>query len=435
MKKYFFASLFLMVVLVSCNTRPKVTLYKDEELSVVLNDVLNNTLAHDGFPPPVASRIYAYANIAAYEGVRFGHMEHPSFINKLKGFGSYEDKGTEASMIDNRVIMTNAFCEVAKKLVYRANYLDTIQKKLLANYKDIIGEDKFKYSMEQSVKVIDAISARIKADNYAKTRNMPKYVPGSTDADWQPTGPTFGDAIEPYWGTIMPFVMDTLLQVDSFITFDKNKGSACYNEAYEVYEIKNGVGTEQKLIADFWDCNPQKTNIRGHIMYKTRQLNPGGHWVCICGTLCKQEKLDMISTARVHAKMTMAVADGFINCWSEKYRLKFIRPETYIQRYIDKAWQPLLETPLFPEYPSGHGVISGAASAVLIYELKKDNINFIDSAEVPFDRQPRNFTSISAAAEEAAVSRMYGGIHYRSSCNSALRLGRKVADKVNATFN
>jgi hypothetical protein len=128
--------------------------------------------------------------------------------------------------------------------------------------------------------------------------------------------------------------------------------------------------------------------------------------------------------------------DAFISCWDEKYRSNRIRPETYINRYIDITWQPILQTPPFPEYTSGHSVISTASAEVLTY-LLGDNFSFTDNSEEMFELTPRIFTSFRKAAEEAAVSRLYGGIHFRDAIEQGQMegkaIGKFIRDKLNSS--
>ena len=121
--------------------------------------------------------------------------------------------------------------------------------------------------------------------------------------------------------------------------------------------------------------------------------------------------------------------EGFISCWDEKYRSNRIRPETAIRKYVDPNWQPLLQTPPFPEYLSGHSVVS-SASAVILTNFFGDNFSFTDSVEVTYGLAPRKFTSFHQAAQEAAISRFYGGIHFMDAINNGLTQGTKVGEWV-----
>lgn len=185
------------------------------------------------------------------------------------------------------------------------------------------------------------------------------------------------------------------------------------------------LSNEQKEIAGFWDCNPFKMNVNGHVMYASKKISPGGHWMNITRLACQKAGASPVQSIEAYACLAITIADAFISCWDEKYRSLVIRPETYINKYIDGAWMPLLQTPPFPEYTSGHSVLS-SASAVMLTKIFGDNFSFADSTEVEFGIPVRQFTSFTQAAEEAAISRFYGGIHYIPSINNGLDEGRKI---------
>ena len=132
-------------------------------------------------------------------------------------------------------------------------------------------------------------------------------------------------------------------------------------------------------------------------------------------------------TSEAYACMAVVIADSFINCWDEKYKSKVIRPETYINQYIDQNWMPLLQTPPFPEYTSGHSVVSNA-SAIMLAKLFGSNLAFTDSTEVEFSIPARQFASFKAAADEAAMSRFYGGIHYMPSIVNGVDEGIRIGE-------
>ena len=190
--------------------------------------------------------------------------------------------------------------------------------------------------------------------------------------------------------------------------------------------VKN-ITEEQRAIASFWDCNPFAMNVRGHVMFATKKISPGGHWINITRAVCEQKKTTMVQSAEAYARVSLSLVDGFISCWDEKYRSRVIRPETYINQYISEDWVPVLQTPPFPEYTSGHSVISSSA-AVALTKLFGDNYTFTDSTEVEFGMGARKFTSFYQAAEEAGISRMYGGIHYRPAFEVGGRQGRALGE-------
>ena len=160
-------------------------------------------------------------------------------------------------------------------------------------------------------------------------------------------------------------------------------------------------------------------------MFASKKISPGGHWMNITRVACKQSNLDMLQTAEAYVRVSVSLMDGFISCWDEKYRSKLIRPESYINQYIDENWVPLLQTPPFPEYTSGHSVISSSA-AIALSGLFGETFTFTDSTEMEYGMTARSFTSFQQASEEAAVSRMYGGIHYKPACENGKIQGRAI---------
>jgi hypothetical protein len=168
---------------------------------------------------------------------------------------------------------------------------------------------------------------------------------------------------------------------------------------------------------------------QGHVTYFQQKISPAGHWLNIASSVLQAKKAPMAESAKVLSTLAIAIADGFINCWEAKFHYNTIRPETIINRYIDKDWRPLLQTPPFPEYPSGHSVVSGASSLVLT-KMLGDNYAYTDSTELPFGIPPRSYKSFYDAAREASISRLYGGIHYLPALNNGLEEGMKIGEHV-----
>ncbi|MEZ7945154.1 MAG: vanadium-dependent haloperoxidase, partial [Flavobacteriaceae bacterium] len=216
--------------------------------------------------------------------------------------------------------------------------------------------------------------------------------------------------------------------------FSMNKNSDFYKELKEVYDVsleitKKGDASEEIAIAQFWDCNPYVSVNRGHLMFAVKKITPGAHWIGITKIAAKKEAADFNRTVFAYTKTSIAIADAFISCWDEKYRSNLVRPETLINTYFDDEWKPILQTPPFPEYTSGHSVVSGAASIVLT-SIFGDNFSFADNTEVPYGLPVRSFTSFNAAADEATISRMYGGIHFRAAVEVGVGQGREIGELV-----
>jgi hypothetical protein len=265
-------------------------------------------------------------------------------------------------------------------------------------------------------------------DNYKQTRGF-RFTVTNDPGTWTPTPPAYMDAVEPYWTKIRPVGLDSSAQFQAPIPakFDLTPGTPYYKEVMESYNTVKNLTEEQRDIANFWDCNPFKMNITGHAMFATKKMSPGGHWLGIVGQVSRQLKKSHVQVAEAFAMTSMSIFDGFISCWDEKYRSVRIRPETVINNSIDKKWIPILQTPPFPEYTSGHSTISSAAATVLT-KLYGDNVSFSDSTEIPYGLPPRKFTSFKQAADEASVSRLYGGIHFRPALDQGLIQGAKVSN-------
>jgi hypothetical protein len=197
----------------------------------------------------------------------------------------------------------------------------------------------------------------------------------------------------------------------------------------DVYHVFDGVEAaeveERKAIAQFWDCNPYVSLHVGHVMFATKKITPGGHWVNIAAIAARKAKADFAQTTEAYSMVSMAMHDAFISCWDEKYRSSLVRPETFINRHIDEEWRPLLQTPPFPEHTSGHSVVSRAC-AIVLTDLFGENFAFDDDSEEEYDLPTRSYDSFLAASEEAAVSRLYGGIHYRPAIDFGVTQGEAV---------
>ena len=186
---------------------------------------------------------------------------------------------------------------------------------------------------------------------------------------------------------------------------------------------------EKLLIARFWDDNPNVSYTTGHVTYFKQKLTPPGHWISITSSAIRKNNLNMMEAAETYVMVATALFDGFISCWDAKYAYNSIRPDTYIERYIDADWDPILQTPPFPEFPSGHSVISAAAATVLTQKFG-DGYAFADSTQMAIGLPVRTFKSFNEAAAEVGESRIYGGIHFRPACDLGYKQGNAVGNLV-----
>ncbi|MHA8071234.1 vanadium-dependent haloperoxidase [Aquirufa ecclesiirivi] len=388
--------------------------------------MLTESIIHDIFAPPVSARIYMYASIAGYEAAVHGNKDYKSLVGQLNGFEKVaQPKAGEEYCFP--LASVRAYLAVGKKLTFAQELYDEFDKKLEADYKKIgIADDVYDRSIAFGDSVAESIMKYASKDNYKQTRGF-RFTVTNLPGTWTPTPPAYIDAVEPYWTKIRPAVLDSSAQfrAPEPSKFDLAKGSPYYKEVMQAYETVKNLTNEQRDIANFWDCNPFKMNITGHAMFATKKMSPGGHWLGIAGQVSRQLNKNYIQTAEAFALTSIAIFDGFISCWDEKYRSIRIRPETVINASIDKTWMPVLQTPPFPEYTSGHSTISRSA-AVVLTKLFGENVAFNDSTEIPYGLPPRKFTSFIQASDEASISRLYGGIHFWPALDEGAKQGQKV---------
>lgn len=391
---------------------------------------VTDVIVYDIFSPPVASRIYAYITIAGYEAARQGDTHFASLAGRLHGLGPAPEPG-KGERCSYPLAAVEAILSVGKAMVISEDKIEAFRAQLLKDMKTGMPADVYECSVEYGNRVAAYILAWAAKDHYKETRSERKYDPTNDAGTWKPTPPVYMKAIEPHWSEMRTFVIDSARQFVPHppTPFSTEKGSAFYGDAMEVYDAGLHLTDEQKAIANFWDCNPYKMNINGHLMFATKKISPGGHWINITSVACRKAGAGFIRSAEAYAWVSIVIADAFISCWDEKYRSNAIRPETYINQYISADWMPLLQTPPFPEYTSGHSVVSACAAEVLT-RLFGEQFAFTDSTEAEFGLPARQFTSFQQAAEEAAVSRFYGGIHFKPAIGYGLEEGKRIGEFV-----
>jgi hypothetical protein len=423
---------FLLVISCSPTGEHKVHVKDDPEPLHRSIKKITDIIVYDIFSPPVASRIYAYVSVAAYETARHQDPALISLAGQLNGLDSIPQPARDAAY-SFPLAAVQATLSTAKVFLFSEDKLDDFYNQIIEEYRTSgMPEEVFERSLEYGTAVSKRIAAWSSKDNYKQTRSFPKYSIDNSPSKWKPTPPAYMDAIEPHWNKIRPFGVDSAAQFRGSPPpeFSIDPKSEFYKYAYEVYELGKNLTEEQRAIASFWDCNPFVMNVKGHVMFATKKISPGGHWLNIVRVACDKSKANFARSSEAYVKVAIALADAFITCWDEKYRSLLIRPESFINQYIDEDWVPLLQTPPFPEYISGHSTISGAA-AIVMTDVFGDNFSYTDSTEVEFGLSTRSFTSFNHAAEEATMSRLYGGIHYRIGNEAGLKMGRQVGEFLN----
>lgn len=412
---------------------------KDNRYQIVLEDPttfhkavdrLTSVIVHDIFSPPVASRIYAYPMIAAYEAM---HLKQPekfqSLAGQLNGLSQIEAP-ENPTLVHYDLAALHAFLTLGKQFIFSENTLVVFQDSLYTELKAKgMPRRLFKNSIAYGEKLASHIKDWADGDLYKQTRTYPKYTIREQDKYWKPTPPAYMDGIEPHWNKIRTFVLDSANQFVPIppIPFSLEEGSPFREQLDEVYQVKINLTQEQTEIASFWDCNPYVTHQNGHAMFATKKITPGGHWIGITKIAAQKAQQDLPTTINTYARVSIALFDAFISCWDTKWNTLVVRPETLINNHFDQEWTPLLQTPPFPEYTSGHSVIS-RASAVVLTDLLGDNFAFDDTTEMDYGLPMRSYTSFLEASEEAAISRLYGGIHYMMAIEEGVNQGQKVGD-------
>ncbi len=389
-----------------------------------------DVIIHDIFSPPQASRNYVYPSVAAYEVQSVKDSSYRSLSYDLRDMPSIP---APKKSIYYSLSTLEAFLASAKNFIFSESKLEEYRAELYKNFKEYsYDKTKWKNSIEYGQLVASKIVEWSNTDNYKETRSFPKYTIKNEKNRWKPTPPGYMEGIEPSWKKIRPMVLDSANQFvpDPPTAFDMQEGSPFYNELMQVYETVKNVTAEEKEIASFWDCNPYVMNLTGHVMYATKKITPGGHWMGIAEIASRKAEDNLTKATVTYAKTSISLFDGFISCWDEKYRSNLVRPETLINEFVDKTWVPLLQTPPFPEHTSGHSVISTAAAYVLT-DIYGQGFNFEDSVELKFGLPVRHFDSFIEASEEAAISRLYGGIHYMPAITFGQIQGESVGQLVN----
>jgi PAP2 superfamily len=391
---------------------------------------LNDVVLENNFPPMIATRNYTYANIAAYETMAAGNPQFQSLSGQIKHLPAMP-KPEAGKIIDFSLAAALSFTKVGNAVTFPEGSMMAYYDELKEKAREAgMTSDILKNTLAFSDTVVAAVLKWSKKDNYAQTRSAEKYTVKDEEGRWVPTPPMYAQAVEPKWNTIRCLVMDSSSQ---FMpprppVFDvKNKKSEYNKYLSEVKKIGDSLTDEQKHIAEFWDDNPFKLNVSGHVMFATKKFSPAGHWMNIVGIAAKEAKADFATTVAAYAETSIALFDAFISCWDEKYRSNYIRPETAINKYLDEEWRPYIQTPPFPSYTSGHGTISAAAAESMTYWFG-DKLSFTDTSSLEFGIESRKIISFRDAAKEAAMSRLYGGIHYRFDNEQGNKAGTKLGE-------
>ncbi|HXD76156.1 MAG TPA: vanadium-dependent haloperoxidase [Puia sp.] len=407
--------------------------FKDPNLYCATVHQLNTVVMGNNFNPIVASRNYLYAAVAGYEVMAASDpAKWRSLAGQLRGLTPVPQP-TAGAPIDFELASLLAYCKLGEAVTFpegsMQGYVDSILN--LAKTHGM-PDNMYKASVGYADTVAAAIMAWSKKDRYLETRGAPEYMVNDSPGRWVPTPPAYTPAMEPHWSEIRYVVMDSVRQFmpQPPYEFDvKDKKSPYYKEVKLSENIVDSLSKEQAWIADFWDDNPFKLNVSGHLMFGTKKFSPAGHWMGIVGIAAMKSGADFATTTAAYANTAVAMFDAFIQCWNIKYIYNTLRPETAINKYFDANWRPHLQTPPFPEYTCGHCTISAAAAEALSSDFG-DHFNYTDTTELEFGIASRSFPSFRDAAIETMHSRFYGGIHYKYCTERSHVMGEDIGKLV-----
>jgi hypothetical protein len=396
---------------------------------------MTDVMIHDVTNPPLAARFFAYSCLAANEVIALHDTTIMSMYGKLNEFPNIKipKGGTE---INKDIAALLAMYETAKVLQPSGKLMGDFEDKWIDS---LLKKGVSKEVMDQSHALAKEVSLQIvkyaKADRYKKISALPRYTPKQEEGTWYPTPPGYFPPVEPHFNTIRSF---TLERADQFkpeppIPFSADKKAPFYTLMNEIKELS--LDDKKKEIAAFWDCNPFALFDNGHLLVGMKKISPGAHWMGIANIACIQAGISFSRAIQVNTVLAVGLMDGFQSCWDEKYRSNRIRPETAIRKYLDPKWTPFLQTPPFPEYLSGHSTIS-SVSAVILTHFFGEEFTYTDTVEERYGLKARTYSSFEQAAEEAGISRFYGGIHFMDAIENGQIQGHAVGKHVLQTvFN
>ncbi len=404
-------SRLLVVALISCPAAVHADVVTD------WNEAVLDAIRTDKTNPCKASRALAMVHIAVYDAVNAVDGTHESYLVTGSPLPGTSAEAAAASAA-HRVL-------VALYPTQEATF-DAALESSLAAVADGVSKD---YGITLGESTADAVIAARAADHSA---DVVAYTPGTDSGDWQPTPPALAAAVLPNWPTVTPFAINSGSQFRGSgpPALDSAEYATAFNEVKAIGRVDSTTRTEEQTeIARFW-ANGSGT------------ATPPGHWNSIAQIVAEEQGNTLVENARLFALLNIAQADAAIVSWDNKYAYNHWRPVTAIPAAdtdgndatdADATWLPLLTTPPFPEYTSGHSTFSGAASTVLERFYGTDEIEFtVNSDGTP--ETFRTFTSFSQAAEESADSRLFAGIHCQYSNQDGLVGGRNTGEFVHANF-
>lgn len=430
MKKIVLGLLALLCISACQKKQGKFPAFKNEDISK-LSWKMTDIMVHDATNPPLAARFFAYTCLAGYEVVAENDSSCKSMYGVLNDYPKISKPSVDGQYAYQLSALL-AMIDVASQIQPSGSMFTNYEQQLIDSCRQNgFSDEVINNSKDYASAVSQHILTYMKSDGYNKISDYPRYSPLGGDDHWYPTPPAYFAAVEPYFYTIRPLVLDSAHQFPSNPPqpFDSKKGSGFYKLMKQDYDESVDQSTLHRRIASFWDCNPFAMKSEGHLMVGLKKITPGAHWMGIAGIVCQKEKVSFDKAMQINTVVSLSLMDAFMSSFYEKYKYNRVRPETSIREFIDPSWHPLLQTPPFPEYTSAHSCVSSSAAVVLSHYFG-DHYHFKDSVEETYGIPPRSFDSFQQAAIEAGMSRLYGGIHFMDAIQEGRNVGLKVGNLV-----
>ena len=381
------------------------------------NDVLLDAVRVDKTAPPKASRAMAIVHTAIFDTVNSIDREYTPYLTMV----DVHPRASKEAAVASAAYETLVALFPAQK--------ETFDAKRVSSLAEITDGRAETDGINAGKSVASAILARRATDG---SSTVVSYTPGTDPGNWQPTPPALANPSLPQWPDVQPWAMTvgTQFRPSAPPALNSSKYAADFNQVKEIGSATSTTRTaDQTAIAQFWANGPGTST-------------PPGHWNVIAQTVAETKHNSLEENARLFAMLNLALADAAIVSWDAKYEFDLWRPVTAIRQAdtdsnaktaADASWTPLLVTPPFPTYTSGHSTFSGAGAAILRAFFGTDRVSF-DLPSETSGVANRSFTSFSQAAAESGISRIYAGIHFGFDNTAGLESGKRLGNFVAANF-
>jgi hypothetical protein len=386
------------------------------------SDLLYTTIQDAKLFPPPASRAIGYFGVTLHEAVAPGRRNGLSLAGQLNDLRPVPQPDPGGAHDWRIVVNAAAACFMSQQFEACPAALAAVERlraSQLRRLREGVPAAVVARSEAHGQAVANAVFAWSREDGFARINDC-AFTPPRGAGLWQPTPLDLTRALQPCWSQLRPFALESAAACapPPPTPYSKDPDSPFMREAREVKDAVANLTPDQRAIALHWADDRSVTG------------TPSGHWLALLAQLSRERRLSLSLACEAHARVGIALADAFISCWQAKYEHSYLRPVTAIQETMDPSWLPLLQTPPFPEYTSGHSVASAAAAHAM--GIVFGSASFVDDVNADRGLRARAFTSFDEAAKEAAASRLYGGIHFRPAIDNGLAQGECVARAIDA---